>query len=248
MLGYIYNLESFATLEGGGIRYCVFMQGCNLKCAYCHNVDSQSIHSDNKACGNKNTRIIEHSELARMIIKNKNYYIEGGVTFSGGEPLLQSDYIIKVCEIVKQEKLHIAIDTSLSIKNASTDSLLIDYADLIIADFKFYTREDYKKHTMSDTYNNVIDNLAMLDKSNKEVLLRTVIVPDINDSYEDIEKYYEKIKHFKNIKNYELLPFHTMGFSKYEENNIVNPLYNYQAMDIDKLDKLQVFLNNKMSI
>ena len=230
----IHSFESMAALDGDGIRYAVFLTGCPLRCAYCHNPDTW----------HKSGRDWTAEELVNKIKRYKPYFKNGGgVTFSGGEPLLSADFIIEAGELLKAQGINYAVDTSGSV--ALTDSVkkALDGADLVILDLKFYDSESYKKYT-----GGVFENFVSIGKYCTEkgirLWLRTVVVPGINDSEEEIEKYAEFAKQF-NYEKYELLGFHTMGFFKYENLGIENPLKDTPALDKDSLKKLQTIIDNK---
>lgn len=230
----IHSFESMAALDGDGIRYAVFLTGCPLRCAYCHNPDTW----------HKSGRDWTARELVNKIKRYKPYFKNGGgVTFSGGEPLLSADFIIETGELLKAQGINYAVDTSGSV--ALTDSVkkALDGADLVILDLKFYDSESYKKYT-----GGVFENFVSIGKYCTEkgirLWLRTVVVPGINDSEEKIEKYAEFAKQFS-YEKYELLGFHTMGFFKYENLGIENPLKDTPALDKDKLKKLQTIIDNK---
>ncbi|MDR0696834.1 MAG: 4Fe-4S cluster-binding domain-containing protein [Christensenellaceae bacterium] len=235
MIGFIHSLESFATFEGRGIRTAVFMSGCHLRCAFCHNPDTWTFNAGQE---------VLPDSLAKRILRFKPYFSRGGgVTFTGGEPLLQADFILEVIQILKASNINVAIDSSISILN---DSVLTLYnsLDFVIADLKFNTAELYKSECGSDVFKTVIESLEYLNQSNIPVILRTVIIPSKNDTIEDINKYFYLVKYFKNIKTYELKPFHTMGFTKYADLGIINPYANIQDANMDIVLMLQDHLNN----
>lgn len=234
MDGYITSYESFATMEGPGIRFAVFMSGCNLRCAYCHNPDIW-------ATGKR----ITSAELVKIILRYKSYFKNGGgVTFSGGEPLVQADFLIEVAKLLKQENINIAIDTACSILGESQKELYT-YCDLVIADLKFPSPSLYTQYCKNSVFDTVIDTLGYLNTQNINVWLRTVILPGINDTEKFIDDYFELIKDYTNIKKYELKPFHTMGFEKYERLKIENPLSGFSGLTEEKLDILKTYLTQK---
>lgn len=230
----IHSFESMAALDGDGIRYAVFLTGCPLRCAYCHNPDTW----------HKSGRDWTAQELVNKIKRYKPYFKNGGgVTFSGGEPLLSADFIIEAGELLKSQGINYAVDTSGSVALTDNVKKTLDGADLVILDLKFYDSQNYKKYT-----GGVFENFVSIGKYCTEkgirLWLRTVVVPGINDSEEEIEKYVEFAKQFS-YEKYELLGFHTMGFFKYENLGIENPLKGTPALDKDKLKKLQTIIDNK---
>lgn len=228
----IHSFESMAALDGDGIRYAVFFTGCPLRCAYCHNPDTW-----HKA-GNEWSA----DDLVKKIKRYKPYFKRGGgVTFSGGEPLLNSEFIIEAGKLLAGEGISYAVDTSGSVPLSDSVKTALDGADLVILDVKFFDEENYEKYTKGNFENFVAVGKYCSEKGIR-LWLRTVVVPGINDTEESIKKYAEFSKQFK-FEKYELLAFHTMGFFKYENLKIENPLSDTPALDKDKLKKLQDYLN-----
>lgn len=231
----IHSFESMAALDGDGIRYAVFFTGCPLRCAYCHNPDTW----------HKSGNEWSADDLVKKIKRYKSYFKRGGgVTFSGGEPLLNSDFIIEAGRLLADEGIGYAIDTSGSVPLSDSVKKALVGADLVILDVKFVEEESYEKYTKGN-----FENFAAVGKYCSEngirLWLRTVVVPGINDNEESIKKYAEFSKQFK-FEKYELLAFHTMGFFKYENLKIENPLSDTPALDKNKLKELQEILNNNI--
>jgi|AGTN01.3.fsa_nt_gi Pyruvate-formate lyase-activating enzyme len=234
--GLVASFESFATMDGGGIRFAVFMGGCPLRCAYCHNPDFQ---------GSKGTYFTPE-ELADKIKRYKPYFKSGGgATFTGGEPIIQAEFLIEVVKLLNREGVKSAIDTAAPILNENAKELY-SVSDLVVADLKFPTREGYVKYCGSDAFGTVIRTLDFLSERNIKTLLRTVIVPGINDTFADIDSYYDLVKNYKNLTAYELKPFHTLGFSKYEKLGLKNPLAGKEALPAERLKELQIHLDFKL--
>lgn len=231
----IHSFESMAALDGDGIRYAVFFTGCPLRCAYCHNPDTWH------RSGNEWTA----EALVKKIKRYKPYFKKGGgVTFSGGEPLLNADFIIESGRLLADEGIHYAIDTSGSVPLTNSVKAVLEGADLVILDVKFSDENSYKKYVKGD-FKNFIAIGKYCSEKGLRLWLRTVIVPGINDNEESIKGYAEFSKQFK-FEKYELLAFHTMGFFKYENLGIDNPLKNTPALDKDTLNKLQAVLNKNI--
>lgn len=233
----IHSFESLAVLDGEGIRYDIFFTGCPLRCAYCHNPDTWY----------KSDIDMSAQEVFKKIVRFKPYFKNGGgVTFSGGEPLLNADFINELYPMLKGENIGYCIDTSGSVPLTDSVKKAIDNADMIILDIKFYNEMDYINYTKGN-----FDNFMQIGKycteKNKRLWLRTVVVPNINDTEQDMDKYCSLVSEFR-FERYELLPFHTMGFFKYDNLEIDNPLKNTKAMDKDKLDCLQKYINNKLGL
>ena len=233
----VHSIESMAARDGDGIRYCVFLSGCPLRCVYCHNPDTQ------KAIGKEMTP----DEVAKKALRYKPYFKNGGgVTFSGGEPLLQADEIIKAGRILKENGVGYILDTSLALPLTDEVKGAIDGADMILADLKFANAEAMKRHT-DGKLNLVLDALDYINKTGKRCRIRTVVVPDINDSVEALAEYLPIIEKSR-PEAWELLPFHTMGFFKYEESGLDNPLKSTPAMSVSRLGEIKKELREKTDI
>ena len=224
--GFIDSIESMGLVDGPGIRTVVFLTGCRLRCLYCHNPEMW------KFGGNIYTPL----ELVSKIIRNKPYFGDkGGVTFSGGEPLLQIEFLIECSKLLKKEGINIALDTAgVGLGNYKE---ILDLVDLVIFDVKYTDDDGYKNLTGYDIAESekFIDDL---NKSGKNVWIRQVIVPGLMDTDEYIESLAKYILKIKNVQKIEFLPFHHLGFSKYEKLGIENPLKNTVEMDKDKCDLL----------
>jgi len=234
----VHSIESLAALDGEGLRYGIFLSGCPLRCAYCHNPDTWD-----KTNGEQKTAEQLFSKIKRYIPYFKAG--GGGVTFSGGEPLLQADEIVKLSKLLKTEGIGYTLDTSGCV--ALTDSVkqaVLD-AELVICDLKFYSDADYKKYT-GGTLDTVINFLNFLCENKKRTWIRTVIVPTINDSEQDIDNYLKTVAPCLDcIEKYQLLAFHTMGFFKYENLGIQNPLKSVFALLPQRLQSLQQYLDKQ---
>lgn len=234
IIGKINSIETMGLVDGPGIRFVVFLQGCPLRCKYCHNPETWVIGRENLE--------ITPKELVEKILRYRNYYGEtGGVTFSGGEPLLQKEFLLECLKLCKKEKIHTAIDTAGSTNDYSE---ILDFVDLVILDIKSYKEEQYKYIT-GKSITNSLKFLYTCQKKNKKMWLRTVIVPNINDSEEFIIGLKEFIKDLKNIEKVELLPYHTMGVEKYKKLNINYELKQVPDMDINRCDEFQKILDNR---
>lgn len=231
----IHSFESMAALDGDGIRYAVFFTGCPLRCIYCHNPDTW-YPTENEW---------EAQDLVNKIKRYKPYFAKGGgVTFSGGEPLLNAKFITETGILLKKEGINYAIDTSGSVPLSDDVKSALDGAELVILDVKFYDEESYKKYTKG-TFKNFVSIGNYCSEKGIRLWLRTVIVPGINDSNEQIAQYADFAGNFK-FEKYELLSFHTMGFFKYENLGIDNPLKDTPALDKSRLKELQSYLNNML--
>lgn len=220
------KIESFSTVDGPGIRTTIFFSKCNLRCKFCHNPEMW------KQVGEEYTV----DQLFNKIRKNKPYFKNnGGVTFSGGEPLLQSKFLIQLIEKLKKENIHITIDTAGISDNYEE---VIKNVDLVLLDIKHINKEGYKDITQTDQFDKFNDFIKVLNKYNKKIWIRQVIIPDVNDNEEYLKGLTEYLEKINNIEKMEFLPFHTLGFKKYLDNNIKNPYHDKKAMDDKKCNIL----------
>ena len=226
MMASIASIETFGTVDGPGIRTVVFFNECRLRCIYCHNPEMW--------CKGRNNMTVD--ELVEKILHNKEYFGDkGGVTFSGGEPLIHADFIIEVCKKLKKHNIHIALDTA-GVGLGNYEEIL-KYIDLIIFDVKHTTKEGYKLITRMDT-DESFKFLEVANKLNKKFWVRQVIVPGITDTKEYLISLKEYINNIKNIEKVEFLPYHKLGEEKYRKLNIPYPCKNIPEMDKNRCDEL----------
>lgn len=235
MKGYIHSIQSLGTLDGPGIRAVIFTTGCPLRCIYCHNPDTWNI---------KDGEVWEASDLAERVLRLYPYIKNGGVTFSGGEPCVQANFLAEVAAILKEKGLHIALDTSGAVDNADTDKLL-EYVDLVLLDIKFTDNAAYKLNTGA-TLTAVLSFLDKLEHMGKEVWIRHVLVPGINDSEDDIKILAQIIKPYSCIKRTELLPFKKLCLEKYERLGIPFKLSGTPQMSKTRTEELQALLESEL--
>ena len=230
--GAVDSIETFGLVDGPGIRTVVFLSGCKLRCKYCHNPEMWVRGQENYT----------PEELANRILRNKNYFQrKGGVTFSGGEPLLQSKFIIEVARILKKENIHIALDTS-GVGNGDYEEIL-EYIDLVILDIKHTDPNGYMDLT-GQTIDESLKFIDALNKSGKDVWIRQVIVPGIMDNDEYLESLVQTVKKIKNVQRIEFLPYHKLGSEKYVKLGIYNPYQDMPEMDKERCNQLyQKFMN-----
>lgn len=203
----IHSIETFGTHEGPGIRLVVFCQGCNLKCLYCQNPDTQET---------KTKREIEASELLELLEKEKEYFADGGgITFSGGEPTFQAKELAEICEKIQKAGYHVAIDTNGTIFNDDVKKLY-DVVDLSLLDVKHINSQWHEKITGYGN-ENVLKTAEYLEKISKKMWIRYVFVPGFTDQDEYLKKFGEHFKNYEMIERVEILPYHTLGKYKYDE-------------------------------
>lgn len=227
MTGYVNSVESFGLVDGPGIRTVVFLSGCALRCLYCHNPEMWL----------KQGPKMTSEELFLKIKRNKPYFKrnQGGVTFSGGEPLLQPEFLIEVMQKLKKEGIHIALDTSGV--GLSYYEKILNLVDLVLFDVKYASQEGYKALTGKDISKSE-EFIEALNKSGKPVWIRQVVVPGLMDNEAYLKNLARYLKKIKNIQKIEFLPFHHLGFLKYEKLHLKNPLQEKEEMNPEQCQKL----------
>lgn len=227
------SIETFGLVDGPGIRTVVFFNGCKLRCKYCHNPEMWTIKEKNYT----------PEEVAKKVIRSKPYFNKnGGVTFSGGEPLLHDKFIIETSKLLKKENIHIAIDTA-GVGNSNYEELL-KYIDLVILDIKHTRPKEYQGITGLEMKE--IDNfIKAVNKENKDVWIRQVIIPGITDTEEYIDSLVNYLNKIKNVKRVDFLRFHRLGREKYIALNIPYPYEDKNDMGKDKCDKLYELFEQK---
>lgn len=204
----VHSIESFGTHDGPGIRMVVFLQGCKLKCLYCHNPDTIDTH------GGKEYAI---ENLVERAVKMKSYFgKEGGVTVSGGEPLLQSKELVHFFKRLKEEGIHTNIDTNGRLLNHYAEELLDDYADLIMLDIKHMREDGYQMITGQKNKETTFNLAKYREASGKPMWLRYVLIPEITNKPELLHEMGSYFKDYKTIEKIELQPYHKLGIHKWE--------------------------------
>ena len=223
--GNIHSLESCGTVDGPGIRFVVFTQGCPMRCQYCHNPDSWTTTENKKMSVDE---ILEKYEGVKEFLRN------GGLTVTGGEPLLQIDFVTELFKKAKDKQIHTALDTSgilFNRKNTEKIDELLKYTDLVLLDIKHIDNIEHKKLTGMPNVN-ILDFAKYLSEKNIPVWIRHVVVPE--STYN--EKYLSELGAFlstlNNIKALDVLPYHNMAIPKYENLGI-----NYSLKDLQPLTK-----------
>ena len=208
IIGRIHSLESFGSVDGPGIRFVVFMQGCALRCQFCHNPDTWDT-----------TKGMEYTpeQLMDEIIQYKSYmkFSGGGVTFTGGEPLLQAEFILEVSKMCKEQNISVAIDTSGFVWNEVVKEVL-EYTDIVLLDIKNYDPLVYETVTGVSLAPTLIF-LDYLKERNINTWIRYVLVPKLTDNLDSVRQLSEHLDRFPNVSKIELLPFHKMGEYKWKE-------------------------------
>lgn len=236
MSGYISSIETLGLLDGPGIRTVIFMQGCGLRCQFCHNPETWD-----KTSGKE----VSVEDIVTLCKRYKNYYGEdGGVTFSGGEPILQQEFILECTKLLHEKEINVCINTAgFGIANEE----FIKAIDLIVYDVKALDKDKYKNLT-GQSIDLSLKFLNKCQELNKKMWIRQVIIPGINDTKEYMDELAKFISKLKNIEKVELLPYSTIGVHKYKELNIKYPLENIPDMDKNKCNELQKYLLNKLNM
>lgn len=234
--GKIHSVETLGAADGPGLRFVLFLQGCGLRCKYCHNPDTWA------ACNAERTATAE--DIANEIIRYKNYFgKKGGVTVSGGEPLLQLDFLTELFKILKQNGIHTAIDTSGAPYNEYDPRYkeLLALTDLVILDIKHI--DDLKRRELTGTGNIATKKFAKtLSDNGVAMWIRQVLVPGLTDDENDLKRTREWINTLKTVERVEVLPYHTLGKPKYEQLGLSYPLGDTPIPTREQIDKAKAIL------
>lgn len=229
MQGRIHSFQSLGTVDGPGVRAVVFMQGCPLRCACCHNPDTWDFGGG---------KIVSAEEIFRKIQRLRAYFgKDGGVTVSGGEPLLQADFVAELFSLCRADGISCALDTSGCVYNESVERLL-SLTDLVLLDYKYTNDTDYKKYT-GMSMQTAEDFLARLDALGKRVWIRQVIIPTLNDSEESVRRLYALSERYSCIEKIELLPFRKLCVEKYRALGIDFPLEKIPEASEELIERLK---------
>ena len=235
ILGNIHSIETCGTVDGPGIRFVLFMQGCPMRCLYCHNPDSWI---------QKNAQKIMTVEEVLTQYESVKEFCKGGITVTGGEPLMQTDFLTDLFKNAKLKNIHTALDTSgvlFNPDNTNKIDELLSVTDLVLLDIKHIDSEEHKKLTGHGN-DNILAFAKYLSDINNPVWIRHVVVPSINDNEEYLEKLGQFLAELKNIKALDVLPYHNMAIPKYEQLGI-----EYKLKDILPLTKDEAIKARKRS-
>lgn len=233
--GKYFAFESLGTRDGPGIRSVLFLQGCPLRCVYCHNPESWDFNGGNE---------ISAEDVVKKLLRYKPYYKNnGGLTISGGEPLCQPEFVERLCLLTKKNGIDVAIDTSLAVIPDNIENILKS-TDHLLLDVKMNNQYEYEKYVGKMDFNNIIDVLDICEKHNVDVILRRVIVKGINDKPDDNMIIKDLCSRYSCISKVEILPFMNLCISKYKELNIDFPLIDVDCTDESIIEQLNVFLRS----
>ena len=225
MTGRIHSFESFGTVDGPGIRFVVFLQGCPLRCQYCHNPDTWGAGGTEYSV----------EDVVNRVVRYRNYFGEtGGVTVTGGEPLLQIDFVTELFTALKAKGINTCVDTSGITFRADNQAVvdkhknLLEVADLFLLDIKHIDDEACKKLT-GQSNQNTLAFAKFLSDNGKRMWIRQVLVPGITDDEESLSRVRQFIDSLQTVEKVEVLPYHTLGLVKYEKLGIEYPLKGLEA-------------------
>ena len=238
VFGRVHSIESFSTVDGPGVRSVIFLQGCFLKCIYCHNPDTWEI---------KAGKLIDSDSLLKQVLEYEKY-IKGGITLSGGEPFLQPEFILDILEKLKLKGIHTAIESSCAVELNEKIEQILEITDLLILDLKALSEKECKKICNAD----ILKSLNILDyceKNNKKVWVRHVLLPNFTLKTELLKEISEFLQKFNCIKRIELLPFHKMGEFKWKELNLEYKLTETMPPTEENILKAaEIFKNEKIEV
>ena len=233
MKGRISSFQSMGAVDGPGLRCVVFMQGCPLRCAYCHNPETWALQGGQE---------VTVAALASKIERYRPYILkDGGVTISGGEPLFQHEFVAKLLQTLKERGYHTALDTS-GIGTLQGAEKILPYTDLAIVDLKFTSMETFRTYCHGNLQQ-VYDFLDLTARLQTPLWIRQVIVPGLNDTREDITQLKRAASRYPNLEKLELLPFRRLCEHKYEELGIPFPLIDTPECSPGHINALQEHLD-----
>ena len=243
--GLVHSIETFGAADGPGMRFVVFMQGCNMRCKYCHNPETWA-----HGCDKWKAQEWTAKDLLDKALRYKNYWgknlEKGGITVSGGEPLLQIEFVTEFLRLAKENGVHTAIDTAgqpfcTDQEYLASFDKLMGYCDLVMLDLKVFDSKLHKELTGYPN-ENILAMARYLSDIKKPVWIRRVLVPGITDTEKDLADTKNFINSLASVEKVELLPYHTLGLFKWEKLGIKYPLDGVRAPDGEELEKAKNIL------
>ena len=224
----VHSVESFGTVDGPGIRFVLFLQGCHLKCKYCHNRDTWNIN------GGKYKSL---DEIFNKIMNYKNYICpNGGVTVTGGDPLVQAKFVYELFKRLKEENIHTCIDTSGMFPLTDDIKNVLSVTDLVLLDIK-HINENKCKDLVGKSNKLELEFAKYLSDNNIDIWIRQVLVPGITDDETDLLRLKDFISSLNTVKKFELLPYHNMGKYKWEKLGLKYELENIRPANSEDIEK-----------
>ena len=234
----VHSIETFGSVDGPGIRYILFLKGCRLRCAFCHNADTWNMESDDQRSADE---IIAHA------LRYRPYWgKDGGITVSGGEPLLQMDLLIELFTKAKKENIHTCIDTAgepICFDPSWREKFdrLMEVTDLLLMDIKHIDPAKHKRLT-GRSNENIIEMFHYLDSIHKPIWIRQVLVPGWTDDENDLKQTRQFIDSLHNVQKVEVLPYHNLGAYKWEKLGLKYPLEHVTPPDEKQIQKAEYIL------
>lgn len=231
--GFIHSIESMGTVDGPGIRTVVFMSGCPLRCQYCHNIDVTIPKSGTEYSA---------QDLVKKVIKNKSYFDSsgGGVTFSGGEPFFQTDFLKECLTLLQKEGVHTVVDTSLFTTCENLEKI-IPHTDLFMVSVKHMNDEKHKDLTRVSNVS-IFENLRFLSKQKVKIRIRFLVLPNVTDTTENLEKFRDFMREIKPLE-IELLPYYDYGVSKWKDLGFEYQMKNMKTPTESEIKKVCDYLS-----
>lgn len=234
MKGRVHSFQSLGTLDGPGVRFVAFLQGCPLRCGCCHNPDTWDVHQGTE---------YEAEEIVRRAVRYRGYFgKEGGITLSGGEPLVQKEFATEIFRLCHAENIHTCLDTSGCVPADLCEELLRN-TDRVLLDIKYTVPELYEKH-VGCQLQQVLDFLQFLNRKNIPVTLRQVIIPTLNDTEENVRALWRIACQYPCVDKVELLPFRKICQTKYDMMGILFPFAHLPQPESSRMDALRELLGS----
>ena len=234
MQGYVHSIQSLGAVDGPGVRFTVFMAGCNLRCGCCHNPDTWE---------NTGASVYTAEEIVKKALRYKEYFgCEGGITLTGGEPLLQAKFAKEVFSLSQKNGINTCLDTSGSVLNDDCLDLL-NFTDRVLLDIKYTSDEEYLKY-VGCSLSLPLKFLDELEKRKIKTTVRQVIIPTLNDSEESLKRLKSLTRGYTCIDKFEFLPFKKLCQVKYDELNISFPFSNFDEPTNEKMKQLEEYFSS----
>ena len=247
MQGYIHSLESFGTVDGPGVRYVVFFQGCPMRCQYCHNPDTWYLQDGT---------LMEAEDIIKRMMRNISFYKTGGLTATGGEPMFQLPFLIELFTLAKKQGIHTCLDTSGIMfpgnepeseegkeRLAKIDKLL-EVTDLIMLDIKEFEKEDHLALT-GQSNEHILEFARYLEAKEQPMWIRHVVVPGLTFQEEKLRKLGNYLKTFTNLEKIEVLPYHALGKVKYDNLEMDYVLKDTPQLTKEETKQAETWIHNK---